>query len=433
VWVMLQAGLCEYRISKYGSALGLFKLCEEIVSGPLLCNEQSCRFGTRARALYSLGLVYRERGRLQTSIRCFTKSAELAYSSFERQKAPSPLASVAIARSLGMGLASVFSMLGRPDLAIPLLLAAKAMLPPSEKVISIHLNLIRATLGPWSYTESLEEDGENTKSLKPRPLEEIADCYTAFERASHLPYQTRAAYYQAREYLRIAGEEVSTRPSTQEMFLKKAEGLLGEIESSTSGDERFVLLGSALRSEIARRRGDFQLAEERAGWGLRKTSSTWCPAIHLDLLTNRALALAALEDYDGAGRDLRASLRLAAEAGNQYLRAKNLLYLCQTYLKAHLFREASQSFNDFKELQRFLEVEPLGLRTLRFTTEALLDQHEKDDYVLRLRHDLDPEEEQGKFRRALVRWARANSKTDAAAAKKLNISRQTLNNWQKEK
>lgn len=146
VWTAIQAGLALYRSVDYDGALNLFE-----AAGRGLMNSSvvadTPRWGTKARVQYSLGLVHREKYELYEAIQCFTASTELAYDKLKEPKGKfSNLAHIALARSIGMGLASVHNTLGRPDLAAPLLMAAKAILPEGEKLISTHLDLIRATL-----------------------------------------------------------------------------------------------------------------------------------------------------------------------------------------------------------------------------------------------------------------------------------------------
>lgn len=310
--------MCEYRAAKFDSALAMFETCDKVSSSPLLSTEVHPRFGARARALYSIGLVHREKYNLRAAIRYLTVSTELAYQSFlknaeSNSQNPSKLTSVAIARSLGMGLASVQNTLGRPDLALPLLMAAKAMLPPTEKIISTHIDLLRATLMPWRYPGSQEDPDAATHELD--AVKQLQDCRAKF--GDHRPYQTRTAYYLAKEYICRADElpQGKSAQLARDLFLSEAEKSARELEFLQSGDWRFELLGAGLLSEIARRRDKFEEAEKRATWALQQASSSHYPAVYLDLLMARGLARLGRSEYLRACDDFRAGLKLASDAG----------------------------------------------------------------------------------------------------------------------
>ena len=437
VWIVLQAGMCEYRAAKFDSALSLFKLCDQIAPRFLLGAERKQRFGTRARILYLIGITYREQYKLKRSVRYLTASTELASRSFvantdKEGRQVSLLVPLAIARSIGMGLASVHNTLGRPDLAVPLLMTAKAMLPPREKIISTHIDMLSASLPPWSYRQDGEEHFVNEKLSRTPALDALSKCHDHFRAQGHRLYQTRAAYYLAKELIRCSDEARRERslPRQQE-FLSRAEQLFGELDYPVSGDRRFALSLLALQSEIAVRKEQFEEAERRAALGLAEASAAVFPDVYLDLLLARGAARLGRRHYEGAIADWKEGFHVASEASNHALAAAFLLRLTQACLKNDAYGDATETFNEFLEIKQFLEVETVDQLVLEHETRALLEKHETDDYVLRLKENLDPQEEQKQFRRALVRWARSKTSTDAAAAKLLKVTRQTLYNWQK--
>lgn len=438
IWCVLQFGLCEYRAGNYAEASGMFLLCVRISSSGLLGE----RVGTRARSLYSLGLVYREQYDLREATRCFTESAELAYKSFgpkagSDREASSQLARIAIARSTGMGLASVLRIQGKPDQAIPLLLTAKAMLPSNEKLISTHLDLISATLPPWHYARSSGDELGRVNSAHDSAatqVQAIEACYRVFEEAGHRLYRTRAAYYLVSWKIRAADEAYfKTRDeAAYAADLDAAEKNLVDSSLLTSGDQRFDLLGRALSSGIARRRKDREKAENLASYGLYQTSPDRFPAVRIELLMARGLARLDHEKYDAAVEDFKAGLELTTRARNDWYRALFLLRLTEAYARQSLYREATQRFTEYEALKGNAEVEWMDVHDCEDQAKELLQKRDANDYyrILRSQTQIMPEDEVRKLRHAMAQLAKDRYDTDAEAAKFLDISRQTLYNWE---
>jgi hypothetical protein len=457
IWCVLQFGLCEYRAGNYDEASGMFQLCERIASSGLLGE----RMGTRARSLYSLGLVYREQYDLREAIRCFKESAELAYKSFrpktgsDREKiaenahksfrpkassdreASSQLARIAIARSTGMGLASVLRIQGRPDQAIPLLLTAKAMLPPNEKLISTHLDLVWASLPPWHYARSSGNEPGRANSAHDSAatqVKAIEACYEVFKDAGHRLYETRAAYYLVSWMIRAADEAYfKTRNElAYGADLDAAEKQLSDSNLLNSGDERFDLLGLALASGIARRRRDYERSENLASYGFHRTSPGHFPAVHIELLMARGMARIDRKKYAAAIEDFNSGLNLATHARNDWYRALFLLRLTAAYAQQSFYREATQRFTEYEMLKRDAEVEWTDVSACEDEARQLLQLGEANDYyrILRLQPEVQPDNEVRKLRQAMARLAKDRHKTDAEAAESLGISRQTLYNWE---
>jgi tetratricopeptide (TPR) repeat protein len=420
IWVVLQAGLCEYRANKFDSAFAMFDLCN-LAIGRL----EQPRWGTRARIQYSLGLVHRERYQLHDAIHCFVESTELAYKSFVRNTEVargaeiSKMNQIAIARSIGMGLASIYNTLGRHDLAVPLLMAAKAMLPtkPMEKLISTHIDMIEATL-VRAEARSAEANEEVLKRL--------LDCHATFR--DHPFYRARAAYCLAGEYIQRARPNPAKPLSAKdEDYLRSARDLLKDLDFQRTGNFRFPYQALLLQSHIERKRGNYVGAEERASEALREVSSTRLPGLFLDLCIARGLARLGLRNTKRAVEDFTEGLKVAEKSLNRRMEALFLLWLCQCHTRMKGDLEAAYFFNRYEEVEKFTEVKTADVRQLAEETRAVYKR--TPDLVLTLKDNFDPTEVEKRFRRFLIDWARSRSKNDVQAAKRLKISRQTLYNW----
>jgi tetratricopeptide (TPR) repeat protein len=410
--------------------LDYFKLCDTVVAGPYSKTSKKQRLGTWARTKYSLGLVYREQYELQKAIAYFTESAELAYQSFLADRG-SKLVPVAIARSLGMGLASIHATLGRPDLAVPLLMSAKAMLPESEILISTHIDLIRAALPDWVREPRMSRPQVSK-------LKELSRCHGVFSKRPppHPVYRARAAYYLARECVQQAQlqqQDVGAPKGVE--LLKKSELLLGDLTLASSGDLRFELLGVALRSHIARINSlmfkdskGVDRAVELATWGLQQTDDKRHPSVFVELVNARGLARMLQGNFRSAIDDFTSAMNLGARANNHRLCAASLLRLSQAYLQVGSTQEAASCFNKFREREPALHVRTADVALLAEETERMMAE-KGQDFVLTLASNFDPEMIQDEFRRFLVRWARSKTSSDKGAAEKLGIARQTLYQW----
>jgi tetratricopeptide (TPR) repeat protein len=430
VWCALQAGLSAYRATNYDGALSLFQVAENVWRNPHMMTLSQPRWGTQARIQYSIGLVHREKYELTQSVKCFTQSTELAYNSFlhekDNQQEISALSYIALARSIGMGLASVHNTLGRPDLAAPLLMAAKAMLPRDEVLISTHLDLIRATLLQWSTQEHEVED---------EPLKRLSQCHRMFCTLGHPLYRARAAYSLATAYIqRVRRDESKPLDQKDEEYLRLAyQFLKKDLDYQASGDLRFPLYAALLRSEIARKKGEYAKAESDASRGLLETSSSQHPSLFLDLSLARGLARTRNGNLKGAIEDFSAGAATAEIATNRRLQAVFYLHLSQAYAGLDQDLEAGSYFSRFEELDKFMEAKTHDVQILAASTRIVLDTLDKRKPGLRFSlndKNLDPEVAQQKLRRFLVEWARKDTKSDAEAIKKLKRSRQTFYKWQ---
>jgi tetratricopeptide (TPR) repeat protein len=423
IWVVLQAGLCKYRAGSYDDALGMFNICNSV-----LLKDLATSIGTRARCLYSIALIHRERYELKPALEKFTEATELAYKSLDRLRGGhSQLALVAVARTIGMGLASVHNTLGRPDIAIPLLLSAKAMLPRGERVISTHLDLIRATLIPWAYAGA----DKSSRMGEDERVNELGQCRVMFEQLGHAPYKARASHRLAEALLRrckITPGRSLTRP--QEDALARVEQTINEFKSLVPGDTRFMQYAYCLNSEIARLKGHFERAEGLASTGLEIGSGQY-PGVELALRMARAEAQIHKGEAETAVADLQRGLEIAKSAHNHHQHALFLLKLSEAYAKSGLEKDAFHCIKEFEDMEHFVEVKAPDVEALKQRIDELTGR-DGGTLVFSLKQDLTREEAEKKLRQFLVRWARYRQKTDSAAAEELGIGRSTFYTWEKE-
>lgn len=400
----------------------MFTVCNSVLS-----REPDTWIGTRARCLYSIGLIHRERYELKQAIQTFTETTELAYKSLDRLTGGhSQLALVAIARAIGMGLASVHNTLGRPDIAIPLLLSAKAMLPKGERVIATHFDLIRATLIPWTYASA----DEGSPICEDDRIKELDRCRLVFEKLGHRPYQARAAHRLAEARLRRCKVNPG-RPLTPaaEQTFAKVEKNIDEFESLAPGDSRFSLYALCLKSEIARLSGHFDRADALASNGLTLNRGQHV-AVELDLRMARAQARIHKDDGERAALDLQKGLGIAKDANNHHQYGIFLLKLAEAHAKTGSEKEALRCINQFSEMEHFLEIKAPDIEALKQKIGESVGT-DSGSLVFSLKEDLNRDEAEKKFYRFLVNWARYKNGTDTAAAQELGISRTTLYAWEK--
>lgn len=423
VWVVLQAGLCKYRAGRYDEALGMFNICHSA-----LLQNPAVSIGTRARCLYSIALIHRERYELKQGIEKFTEATELAYKSLDRLKGGhSELALVAVARTIGLGLASVHNTLGRPDIAIPLLLSAKAMLPRGERVISTHLDLIRATLIPWIYSGG----DKSSRMQEDERVLELEHCREEFEQLGHAPYQARATLRLAEALLRqcrIIPGRALTR--SQQDALARIEQTIAAFTSLVPADMRFMQYAYCLKSEIARLKGHLEKAEALASTGLEIGRSQH-PEVELALRMARAEAQIHKGEAETAVTDLQRGLEIAKNAHNHHQHAPFLLKLSEAFAKSGLEKDAIHCVEEFEEMEHFVEVKAPNVEALKRRIHELMGR-DGGSLVFSLKQDLTRKEAEKKLQQFLVRWARYKRKTDSAAAEELGIGRSTLYAWEKD-
>jgi tetratricopeptide (TPR) repeat protein len=428
IWLLLHAGLSEYRIGSYDRALSIFDRCNvaiEFVAPPGAAHP---RWATKARIAYSLGLVSREKHELEEALSHFTRSTEFAYRSLNHH-APAQtdgvswLTSIAIARSLGMGLASVHDNAGRTDLAMPLLLASKAMLPSDEILISTHLDLQR-----FNIRRSTILDASQMSEV----IDGLRECHATFCSENHALYRARAAYCLIRAYLHRSS--LGTAQSVAEL-IKQCEELFRDLDVSRSGDRRFHLSRLAVRSWMERQRGteaNYREAEQIAERGLKEASRTHHPYVFMELCLARGKARERLSNLRGAAEDYRSALDAACAANNLRQRAIFLLHLSRIYWQLGNKQLAAKHHDNYLELRDIARIRTADVVRLEKTVDQLFERRDGDFYI-GMREDIpDPDQKFAELRGFLVRWAKQDGATDKAAADRLGKGRGTFAEWKRE-
>lgn len=425
IWLLLHAGLSEYRIGSYDRALTIFDRCNVAIDFIAPPGATDPRWATKARIAYSLGLVSREKHELEEALGHFTKSTEFAYRSLNHH-APAQtdgvswLTSIAIARSLGMGLASVHDNAGRTDLAMPLLLASKAMLPPDEILISTHLDLQRFNIRRSTILDA-SQMGEVIDGLR--------ECHATFSAENHPLYRARAAYSLIRAYLHRS----SLGPAqSAEKSLKQCEDLFSDLDESRSGDRRFHLSRLAVESWMERQRGteaNYRRAEQIADRGFREASRTHHPYVFMELCLARGKARERLGNLRGAAEDYLNALDAACAANNLRQRAIFLLHLSRIYWQLEDRQLAAKYRDDYMELRNIARIRTADVVRLEKTVDQLFERQD-GDFHIGMREDIsDPKQKFDELKGFLVRWAKKDGATDKVAAERLRIERGALIQW----
>ena len=431
VWLLLQGGLSEYRSGSYDAAFRVFALCGEVIDSIAPRDGVKPRWGTRARIDYSMGLVHRERYDLDSALKCFTASTESAYRSLDYAtrstgsdaKPVSWLMNVAIARSIGMGLASVHGAIGRTDHATPLLLASRAMLPKNEVFISTHIDMLRLNM---LLSSTVEPEG------LAKIIAGLEACHTVFsETAEHPLYRARAAQSLVRAYLHF--NSTLNPEGKAHDHVQRCRELLSELESTLSGDDRFPLHRMAAESRMACQqpdRGNWQKAETIATAGLGRILRASQPAVFIELSLARGEAREKLGNLRGAAEDYTNGLLAAEKAGGLRQKANFLLHLCRVRWNLGEIGKARRLYTDYLSFQKIAKVATGDVVRLEQAVEHLM-QERSDVFYLSLNDEFPkyPKAEIARLKSFLVRWSKNGGESDAVAARKLRIERSTLSAW----
>ena len=418
VWVLLHAGMTDYRRGTLGHAAYLFAAAERVCLKHVVTSVDPA-WGTRARIYYCLALIDRERLEYGPALARFTTSVNCGYNSLQAHPGElSKFSYITIAKSLALGLAFVHNAMGRPDLAYPLLVAAKTMLQPiSEKLLSCYVDLLYANV-----LRGME--GARGGAALDDVIIRLQQCYASFRELRHVPYQARAAYHLAIAHLqRARPDETVPLSRLSETDVEMADAYAEELRrfAFESRDVRAEMRRQVLKSRIARKRDHVQDAEEAATKAIQAGLAIQEPIT--DALIARGKARARMGKFEEAVQDFEQGLK----GDNPRTRAVCLLYLCQLYCGAQRYSEASRYFAEFERMKS--EVTNLQVITVERTARAALQRSDRD-LVLRIADaGLTAKSVDARVRRFLANWARARVQTDSEAARLLEVSRQTFYNW----
>jgi tetratricopeptide (TPR) repeat protein len=419
VWIQLHAGMTEYRKGQLDKAMELFELSEYISNAYLVSSaDEAC--GTRARILYSVALIYRERSDFEAARTAFNESVEHAYRSLEKRDDGylSKLTYISIAKSLGLGLGFIHSAAGRPDLAFPLLLSAKTiLLSLGEDLISAYIDLI--------YANTVRGKSGDSANAVTDVIACLSTCYRTFQKEHHDLYVARAAYSLGSAYAQRARlDEKIPLSESGRSDLDSARKCADDIRrySKVSGDTRFGLYAELLQSRIYRKRDELEKAVSSADRIIRIANKT--EALFVEALIAKGEALARKGDLEGAIVAFELALR---NGKNPRLRASSVLHLARLYSCTGRTAQAMKAMNEFDELKP--SVTHVQTKILEAEARAAMKQSTEDLLLNISDKELDPKQVDVRVKAFKVAWAKKHSANDSEAAKKLGISRQTFYNW----
>jgi tetratricopeptide (TPR) repeat protein len=417
VRVLLQLGMSEYRYEEHDKARLMFLACDKICRNHIGFAGQNRDL--HAAVIYSLGLTYREKVETLAALKCFSESLELSY---KAEREPHlPLNSIARAKTLSLGKAFCYLDLGRPDIALPLLVAAKTILQSSrDKLVSAYVDLI--------YANVLRIKGGSAASTD-EAISVLRRSHETFAAENHGQYRARAAYYLAVAYVHRArpDEDVSLTERGRR-DLDQADHLANELEEyfERPGGKRFKDYRLVLKSRIERKRDAFDLAEELATGVLQSEPSQVRDGVLLNALLARAKARERTGNLVGAGEDFKQALE---STKNERNKAVCLLHLCRISALQGNNREATRCFVQFEEIKD--SVTHGQIPVLERRARAAMEQGSKD-LILRITDEnIDFATVEQRMRRFLVEWAKSRATTETQAATLIGVSRQTLFNWSK--
>jgi hypothetical protein len=422
-WVVIHWGYIFYRAGELAGARDRFLLCRTIAESHLTTAGYPAS-GTLARIYYCLGLVAREQYDYRSAKEHFTQSMAHAWQALAgvasgRRRPQRSLSSQAaltdfnIAKCLALGLAWVHYTEGELQLAIPLLLAARTLLSKSrEEIIKGYVNVVYACV--------LRSARGDDPDLLEEAITLLREARSVFVTKKHDYYRVRAAYHLALAYLQKARNGGPAR----EQALEEAMSFVSEIKGyGHRADDRLFLCNAAvIESRIDRHRGNFLRALDRAREAFELGREH--PFGLVDAYIARGEARFATGDSAGAEDDFEAALQAGGD--NPKVRAVCLLQLARAYTQGKDVKRAAQYFEGWKTVRGRVEnvfmrhLEPIVERAMHDLTE---------DFIVRWSSPQLDQRKLSELRSFLVKWAKARSSSDEAAARLVGVSKQTYYNW----
>jgi tetratricopeptide (TPR) repeat protein len=426
IWALLHAGMAEYRAGNFDGARDSFQICDRACREFVVCPDDPA-WGTRARIAYCLGLVFRETCEHSNALAYFSDSVEHGYKALYlreklRSRELSRLSYVAIAKNLGLGLAYVYADIGRPDLAIPLLVSAKSILQSLPEVfISSYVDLIYANV--LRAKSSIPLDLHDS-------ISRLSNCYEIFTNQSHLPYRARASYYLAVALIHRARPDESLVASDNcSRDLDSAQRFADELKdyAAASGDRRFDLYRFVLNSRIQRKLDNLDKAAEWATFVIGDKKFVGKDGVFIEGLIAHGEARERSGDLRAALEDFHNALSVTR---NPRVKAACLLHLSRIQSRSGNGREAARHLREFVEIKS--SVTHVHIRNLEAQAREALERIGQDIFLRLTDDDIDAAAVEQRVRRFLVDWAKSRCSNDSDAARLLNVSRQTLYNWAKQ-
>lgn len=430
VWAVLHWGYVRYRAHDYDEARDLFELSKRILEEHVTTRWEPCLF-TWSRVWYALGLVDRQSYNYEKAKHAFVKSIDYAWRDLERRrrtfKKNSPkyidagtLTNYCVAKSLGLGLAWIYYTEFSPDIARPLIIAAKSLLTSTrDRVITAYINVIYAGIQRSAHADDLNQLEEAIALLS-----ESRSTFSANKgNAAHKGYKMRAANELALAYLQGYQCGSWKKPSA----LHQAERYANEVEqlSAPDNDTRWLCNSLIIKSRIYRNRGQIEKAIVAADSVLAKGSKQ--VFLKIDAWIARGEARLALKPADCVGALKDFSDALGHGVQNPKVRAVCHLHLARVKLLADI-RGSRVKFGEWERLQErgnaFLRV--LGSRIAKEIAEASKDftipfaDAVKAHKLIKV-----------KFQGWLTDWARDHKGDDKNAASALGIGLARFYAWRR--
>lgn len=421
IWTVLHWGFVKfYRRSRFTEARIRFRLCWNVAERDLIVHDYRAD-GTLARIHYLIGLVDREVYDYNAAKHHFTESMRYTWMSLGRRDSVNrraKLTDLNIARCLGLGLASIHYAEGQTRLAIPLLLAAKAIVSLNQdRLIGGYIDVV--------YASALRSNAGDQEDVLNEVLQLLYKAYKEFRKKGHTYYVMRAAHQLARAYVQRA-RDLKALPKVEQRTLRYAEKYAHRTMNlaKDQSDFRYTCHAQVVLSQIELQRQNAQKADAIARKALEESYDDI--ACRIEALLARGAARLAIGQHVEACKNVEAALDVGKD--NPKVAAMCHLILARGYAYGRDLRKSSQHLNSWNHLKR--EINTAYLRKLE--REALLARkRETDDLVINWDVEtLDPKKEEARLHAFLVKWAKDRTQTDAAAIELLRISKQTFYNWQ---
>lgn len=444
----------HYRAHDYDKAEEVIKCCRDFVMDELRDEEDFKCYGTLAQINYYLGRVYRQKLDYETAERCFALSMENYYeragdriNRLEKDqsllKDPARLQRLtaeelafATYRSgivLALGLGWMAYARGRLTKALQTsIIPARILLRHArgDELSVAYIDLIYA-----SILRAL--GGMDTKGLQPA-IDNALRAYKVFERNEHWRYMARAAFELSLAYFNN-GELGRALKYTDEVAKLSEE----------SDDQRWLCHSLVIRSRILRMKADrapekerhkkIQQAEQMATTALTKSQTHRQTLCEIDSLMTRGGIRIDLKEYARARDDLKEALKLNHSfgskrdryIGNVKITAVCYLFSARSWAQEGKGAKALEYFHLWKALEQ--EVEHKYVRALAGQVEREIEDLSKC-LIIEVKSDGDFNywTQEKKLRGFLIDQLNLSKIPRKEMAHKLGVSRQTLNNWEKE-
>ncbi len=427
------AHIVFYRGSDYDNAKNVILWCRDFVMDRLRDETDFPCFGTLAKAEYFLGRIYMRQNEHEQAETCFERAIHYYDKRAERMKAECKdekklqeelaFSEHKTGLCLGLGLGWNNFLQGRLKIALRNnVTPARVLLRRTEDALNCaYLDLL---LG--SIQRSLADRRDRDKLQE--AIRRILGAETVFKQYGHGPYMARAAYELSLAYL------YNNELDKAELAVAGAEAF-----SDKTQDRMWKCRSLIVRSRIDRLRRRYTQALEFAAEALRSARETNQVPYQIEALIAQGEALIMLEEIAKAREAFQQALTLNVEPGsdsegkhsNPKLEAACRLHLARTYVRERMLREAQKQFDRWRELRGQIE---LGIvHEIAGEVEEEIKELNKDFVIRADENDLRYEKHKKALQHFLIERATRKGLSLQQMADALNISRQTLFQWQRTK